>query len=122
MQRLNQLLDRKALMSTIYMQFFSNQTVLEFLEAEHQADDSIGSFVFQHEALHFEAESMPHLKMSKDEFNWKKLDFEWLKTAHHENMHRPPKTVHMPERVDLINIHAAQTLLPPYKEIKVRIE
>lgn len=62
---------------------------------------------------------MPHLKASKDDFDWMKLDFEWLKTAQYADISKMGKAVSMPDRVDLISIHFIARTQWPYKSIDV---
>lgn len=97
----------------------NNQSLLEFLEEEEKKRKDAGGFGFKHAAMSFEAEKMPHLKSSKEEFDWRKLDFEWLKTATFKQQFSMGKAVSMPDRVDLISIHFIARTQWPYKEIGV---
>uniref|UniRef100_A0A914CRX5 Glycosyltransferase family 92 protein n=1 Tax=Acrobeloides nanus TaxID=290746 RepID=A0A914CRX5_9BILA len=98
----------------------SNQSLLEFLEAEEKAHSfDTGGFGFNHAGLSFESEKMPHLKASKDDFDWRKLDFEWLKTAQYADISKMGKAISMPDRVDLISIHFIARTQWPYKSIDV---
>uniref|UniRef100_A0A914CXE7 Glycosyltransferase family 92 protein n=1 Tax=Acrobeloides nanus TaxID=290746 RepID=A0A914CXE7_9BILA len=97
----------------------NNQTLLEFLEAEAKANPDAGAFGFNHAGLQFDAEKMGHLKDSKADFDWRKLDHEWLKTAQWGNQWAMGKAVSMPDRVDLISIHYIARAQFPYKQIDV---
>uniref|UniRef100_A0A914BW08 Glycosyltransferase family 92 protein n=1 Tax=Acrobeloides nanus TaxID=290746 RepID=A0A914BW08_9BILA len=97
----------------------NNQSLLEFLEEEEKRRKDAGGFGFKHAAMSFEAEKMPHLKSSKEEFDWRKLDFEWLKTATFKQQSAMGKAVSMPDRVDLISIHFIARTQWPYKEIGI---
>jgi len=96
-----------------------NQTLLEFLEAEEKLHKDAGGFAFPHVGIAYEGAKLPHLNATKEGFDWKTVDFEWLKTAHYTQPYSTAKVVSMPDRTDLINIHWISRLQWPYKSIGV---
>ena len=97
---------QRYVLETRLLYFFSNITMYELFESEKKRDPTIGGFQLNHQALFFDPKLMPHLKTTSQDFDWKRLDFEWLKTATITNKFwAMGKAVSMPDHVHKISIH-----------------
>uniref|UniRef100_A0A914EHH6 Glycosyltransferase family 92 protein n=1 Tax=Acrobeloides nanus TaxID=290746 RepID=A0A914EHH6_9BILA len=97
-----------------------NLTMLEFLENEIKNDPKVGGFQLFHQAMQYDPKKMSHLKASRKDFDWKKLEYDWLKTAsiHNKNW-AMGKSINMPDHVNIISIHFIAQMQHPYKILDV---